>query len=332
MTVSSNSNNGIKAFTGLKAGTTALAIVFALAAPLEAVAKPGGGGSSGSRGTRTYSAPAATQTAPKTAAPIERTATPSPAAPSTAGAQSLSSPPRAAAPAPVGSRFGTGLMAGLLGAGLLGAMMGHGFGGGLGGFMSAIGLMLQLLLVAGIVMLAIRWFRNRSQPAMAGAGNMRRDAMSGMMGNAAQRAPQPRAEVNRPVQIGPADFANFEKLLNDIQTSYSAEDMGALRKMVTLEMSSYFSEELADNARKGQVNRITDVKLLQGDLSEAWGEPGNDYATVAMRFALTDVMLERASGKPVSSHNNGPQEATELWTFIRPSGGSWTLSAIQQAG
>jgi predicted lipid-binding transport protein (Tim44 family) len=38
-------------------------------------------------------------------------------------------------------------------------------------------------------------------------------------------------------------------------------------------------------------------------------------------------MVERASGRTVE---NGPNEATELWTFVRSRGGDWLLSAIQQ--
>jgi predicted lipid-binding transport protein (Tim44 family) len=74
---------------------------------------------------------------------------------------------------------------------------------------------------------------------------------------------------------------------------------------------------------------VTDVKLLQGDLSEAWREDGAEYATVAMRFALTDSTVERASGRTVEGGT--PSEVTELWTFMRARGGSWLLSAIQQS-
>ena len=327
-----------------KTGATVLALVLIFSAPLELDAKPGGGGSSGSRGTRTYSAPAATPTAPRPAAPIERSATPAPSAPSPSisapSAPSFATPSPARVAAPVAAaaaaakpRFGTGMMAGLLGAGLLGAVLGSGFSGGLGGVMSVIGMVIQMALLAGIVVFAIRWFRGRSTPATANAGSMRREAVNlagNMTGSSGSSAP-PRPETNRPVQIGPADFATFEKLMNDIQTSYSAENMNAIRAITTDEMATYFIDELSDNARKGWVNRITDVKLLQGDLSESWGEPGVDYATVAMRFALTDVMLERASDKLVASYKNGSQEATELWTFARPVAGSWKLSAIQQS-
>ena len=39
------------------------------------------------------------------------------------------------------------------------------------------------------------------------------------------------------------------------------------------------------------------MKLLQGDLAEAWREGDTEYATVAIKFALKDSMVERASGR-----------------------------------
>ncbi len=103
-----------------------------------------------------------------------------------------------------------------------------------------------------------------------------------------------------------------------------------LRSRTTPEMLSYLSEDLAKNASRGIVNRISDVKLLQGDLAEAWREGDTDYATVAMRFSLIDCAVERSSGRVVEGDANRPQEATELWTFRRVRGGSWIVSAIQQ--
>jgi predicted lipid-binding transport protein (Tim44 family) len=98
--------------------------------------------------------------------------------------------------------------------------------------------------------------------------------------------------------------------------------------MATPEMLSYFSEQLADNASRGLINRVTDVKLLQGDLAEAWREGRADYATVAMKYALKDSMVERASGRIIEGGERS--EVTELWTFMRSRGGNWLLSAIQQ--
>ena len=132
-----------------------------------------------------------------------------------------------------------------------------------------------------------------------------------------------------PITIEKDDYDAFERLLDDIQAAYSAEDLNALRARVTPEMLSYFSEEMTHNASRGLVNKVTGVKLLQGDLSEAWREDDSEYATVAMRFELTDSMIDRASGRVVEGGH--PEEVTELWTFVRSRGGAWILSAIQQA-
>jgi predicted lipid-binding transport protein (Tim44 family) len=138
------------------------------------------------------------------------------------------------------------------------------------------------------------------------------------------------AQSSTQVEITGDDFDAFEKLLGEVQTAYGREDLGKLRTLVTPEMLSYFSEELAGNASSGIVNELSDVKLLQGDLSESWSEGNVEYATVAMRFELVDKMVERATGRVVEGSDK-PTEATELWTFMRSRGGNWLLSAIQQA-
>ena len=99
-----------------------------------------------------------------------------------------------------------------------------------------------------------------------------------------------------------------------------------LRATLTPELLSYFSEELAANASRGVINRVTDVKLIQGDLAEAWREGRNDHATVAMKFALRDSMVG-ASGRIKGGQQSG---VAELWTFVRARGCNWLLSAIQQ--
>ena len=95
--------------------------------------------------------------------------------------------------------------------------------------------------------------------------------------------------------------------------------------MATPEMLSYFSDQLAGNASRGLINRVADVKLLQGDLAEAWREGRTDYATVAMKYALKNSMVERTSRRTVEGGER--TEVTELWTFMRQ---WWQFSAIQQ--
>jgi predicted lipid-binding transport protein (Tim44 family) len=300
----------------------------------EADARAGRGISSGSRGARTYSAPPATTTAPTTGSTFQRSVTqPNATRPTTAPA-AASSPGLAGRP---GGFFGGGLLGGLaagfIGAGLFGMLFGHGFMGGLGGFASFLGLLLQIGLVIIVARLAWAWWQRRtqsSQPAFAGA-SPRDNAMPGGFGNffGAGGGGASAAPAGTPLNIDPEDFDAFEKLLGDVQDAYSDEDLSALRAHVTPEMMSYFADDLAQNASRGVVNKISDVKLLQGDLAEAWREGDNDYATVAMRFGLTDQTLDRASGQLVEG-STSPMEARELWTFRRAPRGNWVLSAIQQ--
>jgi predicted lipid-binding transport protein (Tim44 family) len=226
-----------------------------------------------------------------------------------------------------------GLAAGFLGAGLLGLLFGHGLLGGLGGIASMFGLLLQIGLVVIVASLLWRWWQRRQQPAVAGGPSLRDinggpgSSLGGLgsFGFGGGSAPSPVQEL----KIEGADFDTFERLLGEIQTAYSNEDLGAIRSRATAEMASYFAEDLDANVSRGVANRISDVKLLQGDLAEAWREDGAEYATVAMRFALKDKMIDRSSGRVVEGTDE-PQEATELWTFRRVPGGQWLLSAIQQ--
>jgi predicted lipid-binding transport protein (Tim44 family) len=94
-------------------------------------------------------------------------------------------------------------------------------------------------------------------------------------------------------------------------------------------MVSYFTRDLEANKAENTVNKASSVKLLQGDLAEAWREGDTDYASVAMRYSLVDKTTDRSTGRLVAGSDQ-PAEVTEVWTFIRPRGTSWELSAIQQ--
>lgn len=323
-----------------KAGRIAAAALVAVAMTASvAEARPGGGGSFGSRGTRTFSAPPSTTTAPRSAAPIERSMS-QPAAPSPGFGQTAAARPG------FFSRpgFGTGLMGGLLGAGLFGMLSGHGFFGGIGSLFAFFGMILQFALIAGLVLLALRFFRGRQQPALAGAyartgpnGTPTDGPMGGLgnglgsgLGGGAAAGTRPSGQPVDAVGIGPADYEAFEKRLLDVNVAYDREDLTALRGLATPEMVAYFSEELAGYAGRGLHDRVTDVTLHQGDLAESWREGSVDYATVAMRFSLVNTLAERASGRVVEGGGR-PQEVTEIWTFRRDRGGPWMLSAIQQS-
>lgn len=302
-----------------------LASIVLIVGDLEA--RPSGGASSGSRGSRTFSAPPSTPTAPNAAAPIQRTVT-QPVAPTTATglAGQGAKPGFFNRPGLVG-----GLFAGFLGAGLLGMLFGHGLFGGLGGFASVLGLIIQIALVVVVARLLWTWWQRRQGLATAGgpalrvaADNSRSYGATGPVGGSAAQS-----GTGGTIKLGKGDFDEFERLLSEVSLAYGEEDVARLRTLATPEMAGYFSEQIANNVSRGVINKTSGIKLLQGDLAEAWREGDSDYATVDMRYAITDTTVDRATGRVVEGAD-APQEVTEVWTFLRTRGGGWTLSAIQQ--
>src|SRR5262249_37031681 len=209
-----------------------------------------------------FSAAPTTRTAPTSASPIQRSVT-QPSSPGTFGSS------------PAGGGFFSrpgllgGLAAGFLGAGLFGLLFGHGLFGGLGGLASMLGLLLQIGLVVIVASLAWRWWQRRQQPAMAGGPSLReiggggdgrggggRPLASGLggfgqFGGGAGAYGGGVAPAMRPLELEPGDFDTFERLLGDVQTAYSREDLNALKAHATPEMVSYFAEDLAANASRG---------------------------------------------------------------------------------
>jgi predicted lipid-binding transport protein (Tim44 family) len=318
-----------------------IALVLSLAVPVmltisAADARVGGGGSSGSRGGKTFAAPPSTSTAPNAAQPFNRTMT-QPGSPGMGTA--------AAGGAAKGGFFNRpgmgmlgGLAAGFLGAGLLGMLFGGGMFGGLGGLSSIFGLILQIGLIIIVVKLAMNWWQRRNATASAYAAPSGTGPTAGP-GPAVGAGPLASfrsgsgfglGSGSAPLEIGPSDYEAFERLLGEIQAAWSNEDVAKLHTLASPEMVSYFTEDLAKNKAQGDVNKVSDVKLLQGDLAEAWREGETDYASVAMRFSLVDKTVERTTGRLVAGSEQ-PIEATEVWTFVRPRGANWELSAIQQA-
>lgn len=315
----------------------AVAVVAAFAMVVDiAEARPGRGGSFGSRGVRTFSPPPPTNTAPRQAQPIDKSMTrPGTSATASKGAGAT------AAGAAQASRFGG--MRGLLMGGLFAAALAGIFG--VGALASILGFMLQVLLVGGIVWLLLNWLRARSaMPQAAGPGGrgtarsresdpmgeQRRTAAGGGLG---ARMVHGLDSTGAPV-LRDDDFDAFERRLGEIQSAYGRSDIKALEPMLTPEMLSYFSAELADNARRGIRNEVSGAKLLQGDLAETWREQGEEYASVALRYSILDAEVDIASGRVVSGSRSEPSEVTEIWTFRRPRGATsldWELSAIQQA-
>lgn len=321
----------------------ALGMAMAVSVMAVDVAEARRGGSFGSRGARTYQAPPPTRTAPQQTAPVQQSMTPAPVGGPTAARPA----PNAATPTPAAPRrggflggLGGGLLGGLLAGGLVGMLLGHGWGGLGAGFLNAL---LQIGIVALGVWLLLKLFRRR-QPAPAAAAAYgqssyagapppydapRRDMGAGYAPAGAGLAAQAPSPIE--IAITPDDRDTFERLLTEVQEAFGREDYGALRARTTPEIMSYLAEELSQNATEGRRNEVSDVRLLEADVAEAWREPDGDYATCALRYESRDVMRDRRSGAVLTGDADRPTETTELWTFVRRPGDPWKLSAIQAA-
>jgi predicted lipid-binding transport protein (Tim44 family) len=303
-------------------------------------AKPGRNGSSGSRGSRSDVSVPSTPTAPRT----------SPAAPNAQPGAPNAVPSRPAAPAAAAaqpSRMSTmakGFAAGLIGAGLFGLLGGGSLFGGLSGIMGFLGLLLQVAMIALVARLIWGFFKSRQNPQTATAGYERSAqpdlSRVGMGGQQAASSPQaasyqPQAAVPQrsdTVGIVPADYEAFSGVLSGLMASYSNEDLAGLRRFATAEVAAGYIRELHENQTAGVINKLGEPKLLQGDLAEAWYEESAAYASVAIRYEMTDVMMNRANGQIVSGNANQAEESVEIWTFRRDGAGKpWLLAGQQQA-
>lgn len=303
------------------------------------------GGSFGSRGSRTYSAPRSSYVSPSTPGPVQRSMTspsqyPGGYAPSPSYAPGFNNGYRR--PGFWGG-FGGGFLGGLIGGGLIGGLMGHGWGGGWGGTGGGGGLtiLLQLLILGGIAWFVMNLLRRRgSSPAFAGNGGwpdqQQPPPTQQMFGGQSmgagfgQAGPAPGGGPALEIPITQMDRDAFERLLLEVQDAFGHEDYGRLRDRTTPEVMSFLAEELSQNATHNRRNEVSGVRLLQADVTEAWREGATDYATAALRYESIDVMRDRGTGQIVEGDPTHATQTTEFWTFARQNGGAWKLSAIQE--
>lgn len=307
---------------------TLLVLLFSVSlglAPAVAEARAGSSygsrpSSMGSRGLRTYQG--------DNAQPLSRSMTPYQQTPTTSGPA-----PYTSFPAYGGGSFFqrhpflTGLAGGFLGSWLFGHS-GYAADGTPAG--SAMGTLLELLIIGLLIYLAFRFFRGRTFSMAGPAG-----APFSIPRSAGAAASSGRPARGRDINLSDSDLGAFQSLHAAIQEAWSAGDLGRLRRLMTPEMLSYFSEELTRNSSQGVQNIVTDVQLLKGELSESWEEGDLQYATAYMRWRAIDYVarLGRSPGDPesvVSGNPRVPVEAEEVWTFVRRRSGNWLLSAIQQ--
>ncbi|RNC66657.1 MAG: Tim44 domain-containing protein [Desulfuromonadales bacterium] len=322
---------------------TRLGVIISITALLaatcgEAFARAGGGRSFGSRGTRTYRAPAS----PSSPSPGMARPAPAPAAPQQPFPQQQ--------PQRQGGSFLRSMAGGLVG-GLIGGMLFRslGFGGGMGSG-GGIGLF-DIILIGGILYLIYRFVANRRHEAQATAGY---NAQRQTEWQQPERYTQPQEysggdSSQSPAAVDETSFGlahirqmdatfseeRFRETAQDtffrIQGAWTRRDLTPVADFLTPEMQVIFRQQIDELKAKNEINRLENIAVREVDISEAWQEEGKDYLTVRFLANLLDYTTDE-TGKVVAGSDAEPVKFEEFWTFTRPVGASsWKLSAIQQA-
>ena len=311
---------------------------------LDAWARAGGGGSMGSRGSRSMSAPKP-YTAPRPTQP-----SPTPTRPST--------PPPGASTAPQPSpssggfmrSFGGGLLGGLAGGMLFHSLFGgpaaQGGAGATGG--GGIGLM-DILLLAGIAYLIYWYIKKKRREAEAPAGYYQSSGNVELppqpMYPPVYEQPQGMApEGDQDLERGLANIRQFDPSFDEakfqdrcmdaffkIQGAWANRDMGTVRNLLTDEMYGIFQKDADQLKAQKKINRLENIAVRSVDVTEAWQESGADFVTVRVYANLLDYNVDEATGQVVEGSKTEPVKFEEYWTFTRPVGDNpWQLSAINQ--
>jgi len=241
-----------------------------------------------------------------------------------------------------------GLMGGLAGfalGGLLGSMLFGGEGGGLGG---GLGL-LEILLIGGAVFFLFRMLRGRQaarpEPAYAGAGGASSYSSGGQSwsaggGGATLEAPPSETDLDRGIghirgmdaSFDPIGFADWAKgTFIDVQGGIVKRDLSGVQDRLTPQEFARLQAQCDQLRGARRTNRIERVRIGRSELTEAWQESGQDWATVYFTVSMVDYTVDDATGAVVEGSAT-PVDIEEYWTFTRPVGPKpWRLSAIQTA-
>lgn len=317
-------------YLGRSAIIMVLLAMVLLIAEQNADARAGGGRSSGSRGSRSYSRPVA----PPSQSPSRQYAPSTP---------SQMTPPYQQPSRGFGG-FGRSLLGGLAG-GFLGGMLFRslGFGGGMG-MGGGIGLF-DILLLAGIGYLIYRMVKKKREPE-ADVYGQRPNVIDIDRYQAGQGTAQPpgyqsaQDEVEEGLshirQMDPSfDEARFSDTVMDIffkiQGAWMNRDLSGVSALFTDEMRAAMQGDVDQLLREKRVNRLENIAVRNVEISEAWQESGKDFITALIYANLLDYTTDDATGAVVSGSKTDPVKFEEYWTFTRTVGNNpWKLSAINQ--
>jgi predicted lipid-binding transport protein (Tim44 family) len=307
----------------------ALLVTSFMVVEQNAQARIGGGGSMGSRGSRSYSRPVAP---PSQTSPSRQYAPSQPASPATPYQQ----PSRG-----MFGNFGSSLLGGMAG-GMLGGMLFRslGFGGGYGGGGGGIGLF-EILLLAGIGYMIYRFVKKKreNEGSYGEPGKVININDYQNQGQNPSYLPE-RDELGEGLSyVRQMDPSFDEKRFNDnvmdiffkIQGAWMNRDLSSVAGLLTDEMRGIMQSDIDTLLREKRVNRLENIAVRSVEISEVWQESGKDFITAMIYANLLDYTTDDATGSVVSGSKTEPVKFEEYWTFTRPVGNNqWKLSGINQ--
>lgn len=295
----------------------------------DAHARAGGGRSTGSRGSRSYSAPR-----------------PSYREQSQPRQQVVPPPYQQAAPRPMpvqqpaGGSFFRSMAGGIVG-GMIGGMLFRslGFGGGWGGGMGGSGIgLFEILLIAGIGYMIYRVVKSNS--ASYGQSYDQGGYSSGTYTIPSQPYQPEVDDLEKGLayvrQMDPSfDENRFNDNVMDIffkiQGAWMNRDLTPVGGLLTDEMRRVFQGDIDNLIREKRVNRLENIAVRNVEITEVWQEAGQDYITTLIYANLLDYTADDATGQVVAGSKTEPVKFEEYWTFSRNVGNNpWKLSAINQ--
>lgn len=282
-------------------------------------ARAGGGTSSGSRGSRSYSAPSPSysqQSQPR---------------------QQVAPPPYQQ---PAGGGFFRSMAGGIVG-GMIGGMLFRslGFGGGMGGGMGGGGIgIFEILLIAGIGYMIYRMVKsNRENNAAYDQGGYQPGSVTTIPSQPYQ--PEINDLAKGLAYVRQMDPYFDENRFNDnvmdiffkIQGAWMNRDLTPVGGLLTDEMRRVFQGDVDKLLREKKVNRLENIAVRSVEITEVWQEAGQDYITALIYANLLDYTTDDATGQVVAGSKTEPVKFEEYWTFTRNVGNNpWKLSAINQ--
>jgi predicted lipid-binding transport protein (Tim44 family) len=296
---------------------------------LDVFARVGGGMSSGSRGSRSFSSPSQPYSAP------------SQTSPSTAPSQPMSPQMPLQQPS-IWRSLAMGVAGGFLGSLLFGGLS-HGMGmGGFGG--SGIGF-LDIILIGGLLYILYKFIKRRKE-AESAAGYYSQTGASPSAGPQTGFADTSRDQgyaqgdvqtgLSHIRQMDPSfDEARYRDLCMDnffkIQGAWINRDMTVVKNILTQEMFDILQKDVDKLKAEKKINKLDNIAVRSVEITEAWQEGGMDFITVRFLANLLDYTVSE-SGELLSGSKTEPVKFEEYWTFTRPVGNNtWQLSAINQA-